>query len=267
MMKNQRTAIVTGTTSEIGSALCKLLLNQNYSLLNIDRNRERALKVKLELLEEFPEANIKNIIADLSILDELDSVVKSVMQTSEKIDVVFHNAGVLLKEKTLNSNGIEMHFSVNCLAPYLLTLKLLPLLKKSDSASVVVSGSGASQMAKVIKVAELTNPQKYKAMSGAYAQSKAAVKILFEYLQRQYHDNNIRFKVVDLPPTKSRMTKSDAMPQILKWFSFLFSSPEKSANRLLDAASTSGLTTTNLTKSEFEDQLIELVRSIDNIPA
>ncbi|MEE9445312.1 MAG: SDR family NAD(P)-dependent oxidoreductase [Cocleimonas sp.] len=147
--------------------------------------------------------------------------------------MLFLNAGVLLNEKIFNKDQIEQHFATNSLAPYFLTLGLMPLLQQSKKAKVVVSGSGASRMVKNIDVSQLINPTNFKPMSGAYAQSKATVKVLFSYLQKQY--KNIDFSVVELPPTKTKMAKSEAMPVLLKWFSFVFSSAEKSANKLYQA--------------------------------
>ncbi|MCJ8300807.1 MAG: SDR family NAD(P)-dependent oxidoreductase, partial [Pseudomonadales bacterium] len=229
-MKNSNIAVVTGSTSDIGSELCRILLKRGYRLVNIDRDNKRALQVKERLLNEFPNGNIHNFTADFAQSKQIRAVAEEISKHCDHIDLLFHNAGVLTANKILSRDNIEMHFAINCIAPYLLTKHLMPLLNQADDAKVIISGSGASSMAMNIKVDQLVNPETFKGMTGSYAQSKASVKVLFSYLQTK--SQHIKYSVVDLSPTKTKMTRSEAMPTIFKWASFLFTSPEKSAQKL-----------------------------------
>lgn len=255
-MEKNKTALVTGSTSDIGIEVCRTLLIKGYTLINIDRDNKRALQVKNNLKKEFPNSHIENYTANLAESEDIKIVANKINIQHEKLNVIFHNAGILTATKTLNSSGIELHFAVNCLAPYLLTKHLMPLLHHANTAKVIVSGSGASNMARVINVDQLINPDKFKAMSGSYAQSKASVKILFSYLQQQ--NKNIEYSVVDLPPTKTKMAKSPAMPTFLKYFSFLFSSPKKSASKLYDSINSFSGIKINKSQQDITKQLVQL---------
>lgn len=259
-MKKNQIALVTGSTSDIGIEICRILLIKGYTLINIDRDNKRALQVKNRLKNEFPNSHIENYTANLAQSEDIKIVANEINMHYEKLDVIFHNAGILTANKILNSSGIELHFAVNCLAPYQLTKHLMPLLHRANTAKVIVSGSGASNMARVINVDQLINPDKFKAMSGSYAQSKASVKILFSYLQQQ--NKNIEYSVVDLPPTKTKMAKSPAMPTFLKCFSFLFSSSKKSANKLYHSINNFNRIKINKSQQDITNQLVQLVDKI-----
>lgn len=236
-MTDIKTAIVTGTTSAIGTELCKFLLRDKYSIICINRNTKTANEVRSVLLAQFPEASITNFTADLSDLSQIEATAAKVSDQCSSIDLLFNNAGVLIPTKTMSEQGVEMHFAVNTMAPYFLTKLLMPLLSAAENAAVITSGSGARKMVRSLEVDQLRNPKNFKAMSGAYAQSKAAVSLIFASLQRQDHAGNILFTTIDLPPTKTKMAKSPAMPALFKLFSFMFSSPQKSAQKLYGAAS------------------------------
>jgi len=259
-MEKNKTALVTGSTSDIGIEICRILLIKGYTLINIDRDNKRALQVKKKLKNEFPNSHIENYTANLAESEDIKIVANKINIQHKKLNVIFHNSGILTATKILNSSGIELHFAVNCLAPYLLTKHLMPLLHHANAAKVIVSGSGASNMARVINVDQLINPDKFKAMSGSYAQSKASVKILFSYLQQQ--NKNIEYSVVDLPPTKTKMAKSPAMPTFLKYFSFLFSSPKKSADKLYHSINSFSRIKINKSQQDITNQLVQLVDKI-----
>jgi len=261
-MKTNRVAVLTGSTSEIGQALSRLLLKQGFSLVNIDRNHEHAKALRNKLLGEFPAAKIENFTADLAELRQIEEVAQKIADCNYQIASLFHNAGVLLPNKQLNNAEVEMHFSVNAVAPYYLTKALIPCLQNTENCAVIVSGSAASGMARNLKLDQLLDPKKFNAMSGAYAQSKAAVKILFSSLQAQYLSSGISFLVVDLPPTKTKMATSEGMPSILRWLSFLFATPEKLARKLLDAAVRKKPSIPHKVDISGQNLLVELVESL-----
>ena len=131
------------------------------------------------------------------------------------------------------------------------SIKTFKGIKIKSIKTAVLTGSTSKIATELALLAlkdgyQLVNPIKFKVMSGAYAQSKAAVKVLMHSLQQQ--ESNVSYCVVDLPPTKTSMAKSAAMPLFLKWFSFIFSEPKQSAKKLYEAARSS--TVIKLDKSQ-----------------
>ncbi|MCF6263549.1 MAG: SDR family NAD(P)-dependent oxidoreductase [Xanthomonadales bacterium] len=263
-MTNTRTAIITGTTSGIGTALCQLLLRNKYNIICINRNEQTADEIRSGLLEQFPEAKITNFTADLSDLVQIEAVAAKISKQCKTIDLLFNNAGVLIPTKMMSAQGVEMHFAVNTIAPYFLTKLLLPQMSAAEKSAVIISGSGARKMVDSLEVGQLSNPKDFKVMSGAYAQSKAAVSLIFSCLQQQKHEGDILFSTIDLPATKTRMAKSPAMPTVFKLFSFMFSSPQKSAQKLYAAAISRSQVAAFEAPRQTRKKLLELVEHIVN---
>ena len=77
---------------------------------------------------------------------DLSSVAKTARFISEKylsIDLLINNAGLVCMEKGYNSDGIENTFSVNHLAHFILTLHLLPNLKRAKNPRIITTSSEA----------------------------------------------------------------------------------------------------------------------------
>ncbi len=226
-----KTAVITGSTSNIAIELARKLLDQQYSLILIARNQVQSSQLKTALLRANPKAEITTIIQDLADFSLLNGLATKLKQRCNSIELLMLNAGVLVGTKQFNKQNIELHFALNCLSPYLLTRCLLPIL--SNNADVIVSGSKASQMVDRLELPELINPGKFKAMTGAYAKSKASIKPLMQELAINH--GNINFSVIDLGPTKTKMADNQAMPWVFRIFKFLFSTPANSAQTLINA--------------------------------
>jgi len=249
--------IVTGVSSKIGMALCRKLLAAGDHLILLNRQGSRFDDSVRTLIKEFSGRVIDHYNVDLEVKTQVIAVYKSISKKHNEITSIYHNAGCLLKDKTINEQGIEQQFALNALAPFQLTSVFLPLL--TPNAKIVVSGSGAHKMVRKIDLDNVIDPVNYKAMSGSYAVSKAAVRMLMSQLETE--NLSLHISVVDLPPTKTRMAKNDAMPTLLKVFSFLFSSPEASALKLIN--SKRGIVLNGL-QSQQREELVKLVNTLNN---
>ena len=63
--------------------------------------------------------------------------------------MLVNNAGVLLRERSLNEDGVESTFAVNHLGYFLVTNLLLELLKKSAPSRIVSVSSTAHKYGKI----------------------------------------------------------------------------------------------------------------------
>lgn len=137
---------ITGATGGIGYELCRYLAGLNASLILLNRSREKSAQLTEYIKGIYPDADIKELSVDL---EDMGSV-KSVCDTLEEmeIDVLIHNAGAYsIPRRTLNT-GFDNVFQINFLAPYYMTKRLLPTLRKSDSGRVVCVGSIAHNYSK-----------------------------------------------------------------------------------------------------------------------
>ena len=99
---------ITGSADGLGQLAAKALIAQGHEVVLHARNEKR----RQDALEKVPGA-AEVVVADLSSIDETKQLASKVNDLG-KFDAVIHNAGVYI------ASGEEI-FSVNTLAPYLLT--------------------------------------------------------------------------------------------------------------------------------------------------
>ncbi|HAI53692.1 MAG TPA: YciK family oxidoreductase, partial [Acinetobacter nosocomialis] len=84
---------------------------------------------------------------------DYDFLVNTLEKQFGRLDGILHNAGILGDRVELAHYPTEVWddvMSVNLRAPFALTQALLPLLQKSDNASVVFTSSGVGREARAL---------------------------------------------------------------------------------------------------------------------
>ncbi|MGD1873149.1 MAG: SDR family NAD(P)-dependent oxidoreductase [Mastigocoleus sp.] len=165
----QKTILITGSTDGIGLETAKLLASQGYNVLLHGRNPEKLEKVQKTLLELNGGGGVEIYLADLSLMENVEELAKTVAQKQSKLDVLINNAGVYNASNPVTQDGLDIRFAVNTIAPYLLTQRFLPLLGTSGR---VINLSSAAQS--TVQVEALTGRVKLRD-GAAYAQSKLAL--------------------------------------------------------------------------------------------
>ena len=171
-----KTVLITGATDGLGKEVALLAAAAGATVLIHGRNREKAEPV-LDEVRRAGSADAELYMADLESLDEVRKLAAEVSARHRRLDVLINNAGILRageKPRAENAEGVELHFQVNYLAPFLLTRLLLPLLKAAAPARIVnVSSIGQAP----IDFDDVMLEHGYSGERG-YCQSKLA-QILF----------------------------------------------------------------------------------------
>jgi NAD(P)-dependent dehydrogenase (short-subunit alcohol dehydrogenase family) len=130
-----KTILVTGSTDGIGLETARQLKALGHRVILHGRTQARLDAArKATGLEE-------GLLADFSNFDE----VAAMAARAPDLDVLLNNAGVYLKQPSLNKQGIEMTLAVNHFAPMLLTLKLKAKLAGAEDPRVITVASGVHQ--------------------------------------------------------------------------------------------------------------------------
>ena len=162
------TVLVTGATGGLGRATAGRLAELGTKVLVHGRSRERAEAVVKEIGPASGAA--QPFVADLSSLDEVRRLANEVEQAADRLDVLVSNAGIIAERRELSADGHELTLAVNHLSHFLLTIRLLPLVRRSAPARIVnVSSIGQS----AIDFDDPMLERRYDAFR-AYAQSKLA---------------------------------------------------------------------------------------------
>lgn len=170
----QKNILLTGATSGIGKAAAKKLLKEGHFLILTYRQEEKADKLRQEL-EPLAAERFDLQYCDLASFESIHAFADYVCQNYKRLDVLINNAGVLNQRFRESKDGIELTFAVNHLAPFLLTNRLLGLLKKSAPARIVNVSSDLHQG--TIHFGDVEMRNNYNGVA-AYRQSKLA-NILF----------------------------------------------------------------------------------------
>ncbi|HKL59855.1 MAG TPA: SDR family NAD(P)-dependent oxidoreductase [Sphaerochaeta sp.] len=126
-----RTVLVTGGTSNLGAAICRLFIEEGYSVIaTYAHNKEGAQALKQELGENLT-------IERLDLLDE--GCVLSLFSKIEKLDILVNNSGLfsLSDQQDLKADEWDRVFDTNVKGLFLVTKAALPLLRRSEDASII----------------------------------------------------------------------------------------------------------------------------------
>jgi NAD(P)-dependent dehydrogenase (short-subunit alcohol dehydrogenase family) len=176
-MKNKN-IIITGANSGIGKETAIALAKMGSIIIMFCRNKERGEKAREEIKQKANKSKVELIIADLSDPNSIYVAVSRYRELYDTLDVLINNAGLFLKEKTIEDTGYETTFAVNHLGHYLLTLLLVDLLVKSAPSRIINVSSEAHRFTK-LNLKDINMEKKYRSFR-AYSNSKLA-NIMFTY--------------------------------------------------------------------------------------
>ena len=171
-----KTVVVSGCTSGIGTEIARGVLERGDTLVMVNRSRSKSRALRNAFLAEFPDANIAEVFADLSIMKEIQSVGKQLRGYYQSIDILINNAGAYFSKPSVCVQGWEKTFSLNHMGYVGLTVELLPLLESSEKARIVNVASRAHHYG-YIDLDQFLSPGKRFAQR-AYGSSKLC-NILF----------------------------------------------------------------------------------------
>ena len=130
-----RVAVVTGASSGIGKAAAKALAMSGWRVIGVGRDAARCAAAEAELRAAAPNAQVEMIRADLSLLSQAAIAARQIEQRTDRIDVLINNAGGVGSQLVMTAEGNETTFAANHLGPFVLTLSLLPLLRRTAATA------------------------------------------------------------------------------------------------------------------------------------
>jgi len=189
---NGHIILITGAGDGIGAAVAKDCAAKGATVILLGRTVKKLEKVYDEIVQA---GHPEPAIYPLDLLQAREEHYQQLADIIEKefgrLDGLVHNAGLLGSLIPLSNHSSEQWvevMQVNLHAPYMMTQACLPLLKKSDSASIIFVSSSVGR--------------KGRAYWGAYAASKAACENLMQTLADEV-ENNTRIRVNSLNPGKT----------------------------------------------------------------
>jgi NAD(P)-dependent dehydrogenase (short-subunit alcohol dehydrogenase family) len=175
-----RVAVITGANSGIGRATATALAHRGATVVLACRREDRGLAARDVIRRETGNADVELELVDLSSLDSVHAASSRLAERFDAIHILVNNAGVMLHERKLSPDGVEMNFATNVLGPFALTNLLVPRLAAADHARIVHVTSGGMYTQKLdVDDLQSTRLDPFDGVV-AYAQNKRAQVLLNE---------------------------------------------------------------------------------------
>lgn len=131
---NGKTVIVTGGTNGIGEITALELAQQGANVVIISRNESKLKNTVSMIQAKTGNNNVSYIQADLSSIEDINSAADIFLQDHDRLDVLVNNAGSYFSDRQESVDGIEMTMALNHINYFLLTNRLLEVLKATADA-------------------------------------------------------------------------------------------------------------------------------------
>ncbi len=137
-----KTVLITGSTDGLGKLTARRFAARGAFVLLHGRDASKGKTVLDEISKETGDGNLEYYNADLSSLDEVRSIAKSILSRHEKLDILINNAGLGggprgNATREVSGDGYELRFAVNYLSHFLLTYALLPIIKAAAPSRII----------------------------------------------------------------------------------------------------------------------------------
>lgn len=189
-----RIIMVTGAGSGIGRAAAMAYAAHGATVILVGRTVERLEEIYDEIeAAGYPKPAIVPMNFEGAAVKEYEELAMTIEDNFGRLDGLLHNAGILGARSPVELYDPETWnrvMQVNATAPFLLSRAMIPLLRKSDDASMILTSSGVGRQA--------------RAYWGAYAVSKFAVEGLAQLLADELDDERTNIRVNSLNPGATR---------------------------------------------------------------
>jgi NAD(P)-dependent dehydrogenase (short-subunit alcohol dehydrogenase family) len=177
-------AVITGGNSGIGYATAKELKAQGATVIITGRRPEAVTNAAAKL-------DVSGIIADQSLITDIENLVRQVKEKFGKIDILFINAGIVGTATIEQATEMlfDSIFDINFKGAYFTLSKFIPEL--NDGASVVFLSSNTASM--------------NGASSSIYSSGKAALNAVMRIAALELAPRGIRVNAVSPGPTETEI--------------------------------------------------------------
>lgn len=236
--------IVTGGNSGIGLATAAELCRRGAQVVITARDGAKGHAACDSIAERVPGAAIDWRLLDLASRESIREFAQGVLTDFERLEVLIHNAGLILSERQELEGGVEATFGINHLGPFLLNHLLEPLLRRSAPARIVVVASAAHRRVTGLDFDDLQSSRAYEGIR-VYSASKFANILFAQELAKRLQGSGVTANSLHPGVVATQFARDgDAKG----WFSFVFEflrpfllTPEKGARTSIHLACDPGL--------------------------
>ena len=195
-MLRDRIILITGASDGIGKALALEAARLGAQVILHGRNTAKLEKVydEIEAIDGAPRPSIAVLDLASANAESYTTLAQSLEDEFGRLDGLVNNASLLGERYSIEQYDAVLWqrvMHVNVTSAFALTQVALPLLKKSEDASIIFTSSGVGRTG--------------KAFWGAYAVSKFATEGLSEVLADEHRHSALRVNCINPGATRTDM--------------------------------------------------------------
>ena len=190
-------AVIIGGTYGVGKHTAIDLANQNYHVIIVGSRADKGRQAQADISQATGNQAVQLALADLSTKTGVQQFAHQLAAMTDHIDILLNSIGVILPERHLSADGYDLNLVLNYLTHFWTIQALLPLLKHSDQARILLVGA----LPFVINHAKVSLPDfdapatsKYNAMT-VTAQATAARVLLTLALSERLTATNVTINI------------------------------------------------------------------------
>ena len=231
----------------------------------VARNPEKNEAAAARIRSGQPDAKLRLVTMDLSLMASVRRGAAEILTAFPRIDVLLNNAGVMGGPLTYTSEGLEHHWAINHIGPFLLTNLLYPALKAASPSRVVMLTSAGHRLPGF----DMDDPNfrnRHYEYHLAYCQSKRANVLFAVALARRLHGTGVVANAVHPGAIRTEVFRDlgdEAASQAIGW-SAMSGSPEKTPSQ---GAATGLWAAVHPDTAQLSGQYFEDCRIAERIPS
>jgi dehydrogenase/reductase SDR family member 12 len=172
-----RVVVVTGASSGIGQAAALQLARLGATLWLVGRDRERIEATARQARNLGAGAAVEPVELDIVDGDAVAAFAARLAARHDQLHALVHAAGALFPTYRSAPTGDELTVATAVVAPFRLTWRLSPLLRRAGNATMVTVSSGGMYSQPFDLERLEMNPESYRGTT-AYARAKRAQVVL-----------------------------------------------------------------------------------------
>jgi NAD(P)-dependent dehydrogenase (short-subunit alcohol dehydrogenase family) len=232
-----RICLITGSNSGVGRAAALALAKLGAHVRLLCRSEARGLEARDQIRTESGNSEVHLDAVDVSSLASIHALCERL--PVNRVDVLVHNAGLMVPERRLSPDGLEVTFATHVLGPFLLTQLLRPRLERSQDARVITVTSGGMYSAR-LDLRDLAGSERPWDGVRAYAQTKRMQVVLSEEMARRWGSEALHFEAMH-PGWADTNAVREALPRFWRLTRGILRSPAQGADTIVWLAAVAAL--------------------------
>ncbi|KAJ8732424.1 hypothetical protein PYW07_015023 [Mythimna separata] len=197
-----KTVIVTGGTAGMGLHIATDLAHRGARVIIACPFEEEGTNARKQIIQDTENVNVVFKLLDLASLKSVRQFAAAILETEDRLDILVNNAGVGVQGDFLTADGMNFIMQVNYYGAFLLTLLLLPLLKKTgkpgESSRIITTASCLHMLGNVnISMLSNLNRTNYWNLIRIYGNSKICLVLFANELTKRLKGSHVVINNVD----------------------------------------------------------------------